>query len=50
MKTTRTVVAVDTAKRVFQLHWIDMETRTFGSKQLIRLRVSDLLQRGAERA
>ena len=26
MKTIRTVVGVDTAKRVFQLHWIDMET------------------------
>ena len=25
MKTNRTVVGVDTAKRVFQLHWIDME-------------------------
>ena len=26
MKTNRTVVGVDTAKRVFQLHWVDMET------------------------
>ena len=26
MKTSRTVVGVDTAKRVFQLHWVDMET------------------------
>ena len=25
MKTSRTVVGVDTAKRVFQLHWVDME-------------------------
>ena len=26
MKTNRTVVGVDTAKRVFQLHSVDMET------------------------
>ena len=26
MKTSRTVVGVDTAKRVFQLYWVDMET------------------------
>ena len=26
MKTNRTVVGVDTAKRVFQLYWVDMET------------------------
>ena len=26
MKTNRTVVGVDTAKRVFQMHWVDMET------------------------
>ena len=26
MKTIRTVVGVDTAKRVFQLHWVDIET------------------------
>ena len=26
MKTNRTVIGVDTAKRVFQLHWVDMET------------------------
>ena len=26
MKTNRTVVGVDTAKRVFQLYWLDMET------------------------
>ena len=26
METNRTVVGVDTAKRVFQLHWVDRET------------------------
>ena len=26
MKTNKTVVGVDTAKRVFQLHWVDMES------------------------
>ena len=26
MKANRTVVGVDTAKRVFQLHWVDLET------------------------
>ena len=26
METVRTVVGVDTAKRLFQLHWVDMET------------------------
>ena len=26
MKTSSTVVGVDTAKHVFQLHWVDMET------------------------
>ena len=33
MKTNRTVVGVDTAKRVFQLHWVDMETG-----EIVRLR------------
>ena len=26
MKSDKTVVGVDTAKRVFQLHWVDLET------------------------
>ena len=26
MKTSRTVVGVDTAKRVFQLYWVELET------------------------
>ena len=31
MKTSRTVVGVDTAKRVFQLHWVDTETGGHGN-------------------
>ena len=27
MKSSRTLVGVDTAKRVFQLHWVDVESR-----------------------
>ena len=34
--TTKTVVGVDTAKQVFQLHWIDVETGEVFSKQLKR--------------
>lgn len=34
--TTKTVVGVDTAKLVFQLHWVDMETGEVFSKQLKR--------------
>ena len=26
MQASRTVVGVDTAKRVFQLHWVELET------------------------
>ena len=29
MTISRTVVGVDTAKRVFQLYWVDMETRSW---------------------
>ncbi len=36
MKTNRTVVGVDTAKRVFQLHWIDMETGEIVDLKLTR--------------
>ena len=36
MKTNRTVVGVDTAKRVFQLHWIDMETGEIVDLRLMR--------------
>ena len=36
MKTTRTVVGVDTAKRVFQLHWVDMETGEIEDLKLTR--------------
>lgn len=34
--TTKTVVGVDTAKQVFQLHWVDVETGEVYSKQLKR--------------
>jgi transposase len=34
--TTKTVVGVDTAKQVFQLHWVDAETGEMFSKQLKR--------------
>ena len=31
METSRTVVGVDTVKRVFQLHWVDMGKRPVSS-------------------
>ncbi|MEO8407425.1 MAG: IS110 family transposase, partial [Oxalobacteraceae bacterium] len=34
--TTKTVIGIDTAKQVFQLHWVDMETGEVISKQLKR--------------
>jgi transposase len=36
--TTKTVVGVDTAKQVFQLHWVDTETGEMFSKQLKRIK------------
>ena len=36
MKTNRTVVGVDTAKRVFQMHWVDMETGEIVDLKLTR--------------
>ena len=36
MKTNRTVIGVDTAKRVFQLHWVDMETGEIVDLRLMR--------------
>ena len=36
MKTSRTVVGVDTAKRVFQLDWVDMETGEIVDLKLTR--------------
>lgn len=36
--TTKTVVGVDTAKQVFQLHWVDAETGEMFSKQLKRVK------------
>ena len=37
----RTVVGVDTAKRVFQLHWVDMETGEIMDLKLTRARFLD---------
>ncbi|HEV7814643.1 MAG TPA: IS110 family transposase [Janthinobacterium sp.] len=37
--TTKTVVGVDTAKQVFQLHWVDTETGEVFGKQLKRTRL-----------
>ena len=36
MKSNRTVVGVDTAKRVFQLHWVDMQTGEIVEVKLTR--------------
>ena len=36
MKSNRTVVGVDTAKRVFQLHWVDMKTGEMVDMKLTR--------------
>lgn len=36
MQSSRTVVGVDTAKRVFQLHWVDMETGEMVDVKLTR--------------
>jgi len=47
MKTSRTVVGVDTAKRVFQLHWVDMET---GEIVDLRLTRAKFLEHFANRA
>ena len=46
MKTNRTVVGVDTAKRVFQLYWVDMET---GEIVDLRLTRSKFLEHFANR-
>ena len=47
MKTNRTVVGVDTAKRVFQLHWVDIET---GEIVDLRLTRAKFLEHFANRA
>ena len=47
MKTNRTVVGVDTGKRVFQLHWVDMET---GEIVELRLMRAKFLEHFANRA
>ena len=46
MKTSRTVVGVDTAKRVFQLHWVDMET---GAIVELKLKRAKFLEHFANR-
>ena len=38
VSTNRTVIGVDTAKRVFQLHWVDMETGEVMDLKLTRAR------------
>ena len=47
MQRTRTVVGVDTAKRVFQLHWVDVET---GEMLDLRLTRAKFLEHFANRA
>ena len=47
MKNSRTVVGVDTAKRVFQLHWVDLET---GEMVDMRLSRGKFLEHFANRA
>ena len=47
MKPSRTVVGVDTAKRVFQLYWVDMET---GEVRELRLGRAKFLEHFANRA
>ena len=47
METNRTVVGVDTAKRVFQLHWVDMETGEIVDLKLTRAK---FLRHFAERS
>ena len=32
MKAIRTIVGVDTAKRVFQLHWVELETGNLAAR------------------
>ena len=47
MKISRTVVGVDTAKRVFQLHWVDMDT---GEVVDLKLARAKFLEHFANRA
>ena len=47
MKSDRTVVGVDTAKRVFQLYWVEMET---GKSMALKLRRPRFLEHFANRA
>ena len=41
MQSSRTVVGVDIAKRVFQLHWVEGEPREFKDLRLPRSRFLD---------
>ena len=43
MKISRTVVGVDTAKRVFQLYWVDMETGEIVDLRLTRTKFLERL-------
>ena len=47
MQANRTVVGVDTAKRVFQLHWVEMET---GEMVDLRLTRAKFLEHFANRS
>lgn len=47
MKNSRTMVGVDTAKRVFQLHWVDVET---GEIEDLRLTRAKFLEHFANRS
>ena len=47
MQTSKTVVGVDTAKRVFQLYWVEMET---GEIKELRLTRARFLEHFANRA
>ena len=51
MNTIRTVVGVDTTKRVFQLYWVDMETGEIIGLGLtqVRSRVSKMADRVTRR-
>lgn len=46
MRNDRTVVGVDTAKRVFQLYWVEMET---GKSMSLKLRRARFLEHFANR-
>ena len=45
-----TVFGLDLAKRVFQLHWVDVETGEISRRQLKRHQVVDVRVHGIEEA